>query len=180
MENIPNNQEEFGRLFKAHYPAMVLLARKYVEDTDTARDLAQQVFVNMYEKRAKLTIKTSVKSYLFQAVRNASLNWLNQRKTKAKHEDRILQNTNTSENSDPLEVKELGKLLAGLIEELPPQCRRIFKMNRYEGKRNREIAAELNISIRTVETQISKALKQLRSKIPKELIGLILFFLSQT
>ena len=177
MVQIPDSEEEYAVLFKVHYPSMVLLARKFVGDTDTARDLAQQVFVNLYEKREKIEIRTSLKNYLFQAVRNASLNWLKQQRVKARHNEFILQNTETSSLSDPAEVSELSQTLSRLINELPPRCRRIFIMNRFEGKKNREIAAELNLSIRTVETQISKALKQLRAKIPKELIGILLFFI---
>ncbi len=177
MSPIPNSEAAFEELFKAHYPAMVLYAHKFVGDTDTARDIAQQVFVNIYEKRKELQIRSSMKSYLFQSVRNTALNRLKQQRVWEKHEEHLSKESTAVELvSQTVEFSELRQSLIRLIEELPPRCRDIFKMNRFEGKKNREIAEELNISIRTVETQISKALKFIREKLPKELIGIFVIF----
>lgn len=176
-EQIPHSEAQFEAIFKAHYPGMVLYANKFVQDMDTAKDLAQQVFVTVFEKRKDLQIKTSLKSYLFQAVRNAALNSLNQKKIHQKHEANIIGLQETyQEEGRSLELLELTEKLHKLIDELPPKCSQIFKLNRFEGKKNKEIAETLNISIRTVETQISKALKILREKLPKELISFFLFF----
>ena len=177
MLRIPEEKKDFEQLFKEYYPSMVLYTKRFVEDLDTARDIAQQVFVNIYEKRDRLNISSSVKSYLFQAARNTALNYLEQKKNQQKHKD-ILQETqaHSTEHESDIENSELSKRLYEMIEELPPKCRQIFKMNRFEGKKNKEIAEELDISIRTVETQISKALRALREK-ATQVLGLLLLII---
>ena len=180
-QSIPTTKSEFEALFKAFYPAMVLLARKYVTDTDTAKDIAQQVFVHLYEKRHDLHINSTLKGYLFQSVRNAALNRLNQKKTRERHEVSLQDHSiDFQDAATAMEIRELSDLLVKLIDELPPRCSQIFKMNRFEGKKNKEIAEELNISLRTVETQISNALRLIREKLPKTLSAFLIFLLENT
>lgn len=165
---------DFDSLFRTYYPAAVLFAQKFVSDPNAAKDIAQQVFSKIYEKKDEIKIETSFKAYLFRSIRNTAFTYLKKEKTHLRHSEAAfsLKETATQDN-DPLEYEELVNKITALIEGLPPRCQLIFKMNRFEGKKNKEIAEELGLSIRTVEAQISAALKTLRNKLPKELLILI-------
>lgn len=163
-------KQEFEKIFKDYYPMGVLFARKQVHDMDTAKDIVQAVFVKMYEKGDQININTSIKSYVFQAIRNACINHHKHNQTKNRHSKIILDSSSEAVHDNQLEHKEFENQLNGLIDKLPDRCKLIFRLNRFEGKKNKEIAQELDISIRTVETQISKALKFLRENISKEML----------
>lgn len=165
--NTFKTKSDFERIFKELYPVAVVYARKFVYDLDASQDIAQQVFIKIYEKRDSLEINTSIKSYVFQAVRNSSINYLKQKQTQQKHASFIKERLDVSNNTDTLVASEFEQQVFGLINQLPDRCQQVFKMNRFEGKKNKEIAQDLNISIRTVETQISKALKFLRQNISR-------------
>lgn len=162
--------QEFEKIFKEYYPMGVLFARKQVQDMDTAKDIVQAVFVKMYEKGDKININTSIKSYVFQAIRNACINHHKHNQTKQRHSNIILNRSSEAIIDNQLEHKEFELQIQGVIDQLPDRCKTIFRLNRFDGKKNKEIAKELDISIRTVETQISKALKFLRENISKELL----------
>lgn len=161
---------EFEKIFKEYYPMGVLFARKQVHDMDTAKDIVQAVFVKMFEKRDEIKINTSIKSYVFQSVRNACINHHKHNQTKQRHSKIILDSSTEAVTDNQLEHKEFENQIHEIIDQLPDRCKMIFKLNRFEGKKNKEIAQELDISIRTVETQISKALKFLRENIKKEML----------
>ena len=133
---------------------------------DIAREIVQDFFVRLYEKRLSINIDVSVKSYLYRSVYNCCINYLNQRNIHQKHIKNFEQEKNLEENpEEEMMTVDLQQMIFEIVEQLPARCQRIFKMNRYEGLKNEEIAKKLNLSKRTVETQISKALKILRSKL---------------
>lgn len=155
---------DFDALFRQHYAALVLYGIKFLRDKEQAREIVQEIFMGMYEKRKELTIRSNPKSYLFQSVRNRCINELEKMKTEKKRMDAYGQETQNSYSfSDPLEAAEFEARLYALIDGLPPACRSVFRLSRFEGKSNSEIAQRLDISKRTVETQISKALRILRT-----------------
>lgn len=155
----------YESIFHAYYEALCLFAKKMLGDMDKARDVAQDVFVTLYASKETLQINTSLKSYLFKCVYNACLNNLKQQTVYAHHHEYLKKTTAFIDDHDALLKAELEERIRIAVESLPGQCQRIFKMNRYEGKKNSEIATELGISIRTVETQISKALNMLRANL---------------
>ena len=167
------DKETFEQLFQENYKNLVLYAKKFVMDTEIARDLVQDIFVYLWEKRQKLTINKSLSSYLFRAVRNASINYLKRESTKENYVKDFLINLNegsykTSAREDAHELvvhKDLSKNIETIIETLPEQCRNIFKMSRFRGMKNKEIAEIYAISPRTVETQIYRALKVLKENL---------------
>lgn len=173
------NEAAFDSLFQKYYSQMVVFSRKYVTDLDIARDIAQDVFVKLFENISNIHIETSIKSYLFQSTRNASLNYLQQSKIHLKHHEIIKEEKKDDifDDSNWAEETELEHKIFNAINKLPNQCQRIFKMSRSDGKRNQEIAEELKISRRTVETQISKALKFLRNELSEYISILIIIIL---
>jgi RNA polymerase sigma-70 factor (family 1) len=156
----------FEELFKQYYAPLVAYACRYVSNVDIAREIVQDFFVRFYEKRQTLTIDISVKSYLYRSIYNCCINYINQRNIQEKHLRNIDLERGDEENlENEINTVELQYKIFEVIEELPAKCRKIFKMNRLEGLKNEEIAKQLNLSKRTVETQISKALKVLRKKL---------------
>jgi RNA polymerase sigma-70 factor (ECF subfamily) len=156
-------------IFKDYFLSLCAFAVKYTMDQDEAKDIVHQVFTNLWEKRADIHFDQSIRSYLFTSVHNRCLNFLRDKKKFIKDdlpqtEDALVDYIN---QSDFLEAEELRKEIIIALAELPEGSRKIFKMSRFEGKKYKEIADELNISIKTVETQMSKALKHLKGKLIK-------------
>lgn len=154
-------------LFKEYYQVLVVFANKYLHELEESKELVQNLFVSLYEKREKLVITSSLKSYLFRSVHNRSLNYINSLKIRDKYAKHMKESLAGGENllEQELNKTELEHALYMAIGELPPKCKMIFKLNRFEGLSNTEIAVQLKLSKRTVETQISKALKILRTKL---------------
>jgi RNA polymerase sigma-70 factor (family 1) len=162
----PESIEKFEELFKRYYAPLVVYACKYVSSIDVAREIVQDFFVRLYEKQHSLSISISVKSYLYRSVFNCCINYLNQKSLQDKHLKSIdLDKDDENSLENEINTVELQYQIYKVIDELPAKCKQIFKMNRIEGLKNEEIASRLNLSKRTVETQISKALKILRRKL---------------
>lgn len=168
VRQLKNGEESaYEMLFKEYYQVLVIFANKYLMDIESSKELVQELFVNIYEKRDKIEINSSLKSYLFRSVHNRAINQLSVKKTKNKYAEHVSRTTIIGENSIEKEMNktELEHAVFRAIGELPPKCRDIFKLNRFDGLTNSEIADKLQLSKRTVETQISKALKILRVKL---------------
>lgn len=172
-------EQRIEELFREHYSILTAYANKFLSDLDDSREIVQEVFVHLFDNREKIKIHTSAKAHLFTSVRNSCLNTIRQRKTHSTHHENIkyLSSSLSPEADKILEQTELEHELFKIIDELPEQCQRIFKLNRLEGFTNQEIADQLGISKRTVETQISKALKTLRVKIGPMLAKLIILYM---
>ena len=160
-------------LFKEYYQVLTLFANKYLNDLEQAKELVQDLFVHLYEKRDQLDINSSLKSYLFRSTHNRCLNFINARKIRQKYAAYVNQHSDNTVNTLEQEVNkaELEHALYKAINDLPPRCRSIFKMNRFDGLSNGEIASKLKLSKRTVETQISKALRILRVKLEPYMVA---------
>lgn len=170
------NAYEF--LFRKYYAAMCHYAERFIKDQALAEDVVSQVFFNLFIKRKELVIQ-SIQPYLFFSVRNTALNQLRSRKNLSDIDD-LSENDILSVNalsdynfSSPMLHREAEMLLKNAINTLPPQCREIFLLSRNERLSHKEIAKKLGISVNTVETQMSRAIK----KLSKLLGGYIRLFL---
>ena len=156
------NESAYYQLFENYFEPLTFYANSFTEDVETAKDIVQEVMGQLYEKRAQLQISTSLKSYLYQTVKNKSLNHLKHLKVVSKNHEEIKGGQNESYENLDMEGSELLAKINRILEELPPQCATIFKMSKMEGKSNQEIADELGISKKTVENQLSRALSVFR------------------
>lgn len=158
------DEQVFEKLFKDHYPILCGYARKYLDDVDQAEEIVQEMFFNFWQKREKMEINSSIEAYLFRSVRNSCLNYL--KHLKIREEYRLATNHDIREKEqqvhDNVVTLELQDRIDQVIDQLPPERKKIFKMSRYEELKYKEIAQKLNLSIKTVEAQMSKALKFLR------------------
>ena len=164
-ESIRNsNQGVFELVFNYYYSGLVVYADQIIKNMAVSEDIVQSVFMKLWETREAIEIR-SFRSYFIQCVKNRCIDHLRSQQTKQRLDNRIPDADNLVMDEDLWTKNELSELLENSIEDLPPRCREIFKMSRYENLKIAEIADQLNISKRTVETQISKALKVLRVKL---------------
>ncbi len=157
------NEQQFEQLFRTEYQNLVAYALRYLPDTDEAEEKVQEVFVKLWENRQSLDIKGSVASYLYASVRNACLNDIKHRDVVQKHKEYILHVGSEIEEEESEEHRMIS-LLEEAISTLPDKCQQIFRLNKLEEKKYREIAEELDISVKTVENQMGKALKLIREQ----------------
>ena len=161
------NRKAYEELFLKYYSSLVVFAQKLVNDTDMAKEIVQDTFVHFYEKRVEIKIHTSLKAHLYQSVKNRSLNYIKRENTIRAHHQLIESDLKDSQTvlNQQIEEVELEQRIFEAIKSLPDRCRDIFNKSRFEGMSNQEIADELTLSKRTVETQISKALRIIREKL---------------
>lgn len=166
IQGLSNGDEAaYQELFRQFYEPLCFFANKYLQDLAAAEDLVQELMSYLYENRDRIVISTSLKSFLYRSVTNRSLNQIKHEQVKAENHKDILRRADEGSFEDFMEISELQARINQLIAELPPQCERVFRMSRFEHLSNQEIADELGISKRTVETQISKALGVLRNSL---------------
>jgi RNA polymerase sigma-70 factor, ECF subfamily len=165
--------KEFETLFRAYFKPLVGFSTKYVGDVDDAKGIVHDVYVNLWEKFSSLPSDTNLRSYLYTAVKNRSLNHVRDRK---KHVvlSEASENIHTEENK-AFGTQELETEIELGIAGLPDKCRQVFEMSRMEGLRYSQIAERMNISVKTVEAQMTKAMSHLRLHL-KEFLA-ILFLL---
>jgi len=169
------DDKAFEQMFKAHYKELHSYANVMLRDEDTAEEIVQSMFLKFWEKRELLNVQTSIKAYLYKCVYNDSLNYIKHQKVKTKYQDfaAYTMNDHHEAASSKVELTELQFKLQEALNELPEHCRTIFQMSRFEELKYREIAEQLDLSIKTVENQMGKALKILRLKLA-DFIALIL------
>lgn len=160
--------------FHTYYESLHRYAFTILKDNDQAKDAVQAVFLKLWEKRSTIDEEQSVKSYLYTAVYNYCLNVKRHDKVKDRY---AAESSVTGDDSNQLVSKEISQRIMAQVAALPPQCQLIFTKSRFEGKKYATIAAEMNLSVKTVEAQMGKALKILREKLLDLIISLIIFFL---
>jgi len=170
----------FEKIFKLHYSKLIFFANKFVNDLDTAEELVSETFASLWEKRHKYSFDSSFSGFLYKIVQNRCLNYLKHKKVESEYVNYLFKNNLLNEASDFEEkkfaAKEFEKYILEAINNLPARCREVFKLSRFEQKKNKEIATLLNISNKTVERQMTIALEKLRFRLQHFLV-FILFFL---
>jgi len=162
-----HSEAAFERVFKSHFKALYAYAFFFIKDADVAEDMVQTAFYKLWEKSGKLVIRHSVTAYLYRSVYHECLNYLKHQKVKQAHVSQAihLRDEGSNDVSERVHLRELQAGLSQALEELPEGCRTIFQMSRFESLRYQEIADHLGISVKTVENQMGKALRILRSKL---------------
>lgn len=159
------NSNAFQQVFNDCYESLCQYAFTILKDMDEAEDMVQSTFIKIWENRENLDIKYTLKAYLFKAVYHKCINQLEHRAIKLKYQDHGVRVHSSQVQHPEVFPNELEDNIKKAIGKLPPQCRIIFMMSRYDELRYSEIAQKLNISVNTIENQISKALKILRSEL---------------
>jgi RNA polymerase sigma-70 factor (family 1) len=176
MINIDRNT--FESLFNQYYSGLIVYANRFTNQTEVSEDIVHDVFISLWEKRNSLLME-SAKAYLFSSVRNRCLNHLEQLKVRNEYQEQLLQKGDITGllTWEYYVESELREHIEKAIRQLPPQCQKIFIMNRFDGKSIAQIAEELEISPRTAEKHIEVALKKLRQELADYLPTGLLFWI---
>ena len=172
------NETAFEMLFKTYYQPLCQYAYSFLSDKDEAEEVVQSTFITVWEKRKSIRIETSLKSYLYRSVRNGCLNMIKHVKVKKQFATSEMGGGEPTHEpvSQGLISVELETKIMEAMKALPEQCRLVFQLSRFEELKYSEIASQLNISVKTVENQIGKALKIMRNEL-KEYLPLFIFFI---
>lgn len=172
-----NDKTVFSFIFSTFYKDLVLFSQTFTNDLDISEEIVQEVFVDLWENRQAVNITGSLKSFLVKTVQNKSIDWLRHVKVREKYASFVLGNLDLLEvNPDQyLLVSEIEDKIENLLNELPEDIAKTFKMSRFYGMKYHEIAAKLNVSVRTVEDRVSKALVFFRNELKDYLITLAAF-----
>ena len=171
-----DDEKAFRALFDRYYKYLLVTAYAYVKDENTIRDLAQDVFFEIWRKRNSLNI-SNVKAYLRRSVINKALNFIKAQRMDFEDSNESFDLPEKSNVHENLEAEELQNVINLAIENLPERCRVIFAMRRFEEMSLKEIAAKLEISPKTVENQLTKAMKILRAAVGNYMCLLFFFYL---
>jgi RNA polymerase sigma-70 factor, ECF subfamily len=177
------DEQAFELLFRKFNVRLCIFANKFLNDPEEAQEVVQNVFVKIWEGREEIDPEDSLKSYIFKIVQNLSLNKLRRRKVESRYvEIYKLVYIEQQEISahDSLLARELEESITHSIGKLPTECRKVFELSRIEGLKYREIADTLNISVKTVEAQMSKALRSLRIELSDYLVLLLIALISSS
>jgi RNA polymerase sigma-70 factor (ECF subfamily) len=172
------DKAEFEILFKTYYSSLCAYANSFLKDVPASEDVVQEVMFKVWSGRNNLRITSSLQGYLFRAVRNGCLNVLKHADVLYQYKDRqkISSTDLSSIEEDTVVFSELQMKIRNTIDLLPMERKKIFILSRYEGLSYLQIAEKLEISIKTVENQIGKALKFLRQELAEYLPLLLLLF----
>jgi RNA polymerase sigma-70 factor (ECF subfamily) len=157
------NEESFRKIFHAYYEGLCQYAFTLLRDMDDAEDIVQSMFLKIWEKRETLVISHTIKAYLYKAIYHQCMNQFDHRAVRLKFQEKNKADQLSLVQSPDVFPNELEERIIAAINTLPKQCRTIFMMSRYQEMKYAEIAKALDISVNTIENQISKALKILRA-----------------
>ncbi len=164
-----NNKDEraIELLFERFYEYLCSVVYRVVHDYEAARDVVQDLFFDLWRKRGSIHIETAIRPYLRRAAVNRALNYLKKQKIITSQDEDAAIDIPSDDMSGQLnlEHEELEQRIFNAIDLLPPKCKIVFSMSRFESMSYQEIADTMGISIKTVENQISKALKILRREV---------------
>jgi len=168
-------------LFRKYYRALCSHAVRFVYSKEVAEDIVGDVFLTFWKNQGQIQITTSFRSYLYASVRNRAYNYLQWEFKNDSDIDEIPENIlNQVLEETPqtmLQYDELFLKIEHSITSLPPQCQRVFLLSRFENKKNKEIAEELEIALKTVEAHMMKALSQMRKSLDGYLVSLFIFLI---
>ena len=168
----------FELVFKTYYPGLCIYAQDLVKSADIAEELIQEYFLYLWENHSKIHIKTSIKAYLYRSIHNRCLNYFRDKfpsASKRMHLEQLrpqmeLLSIEIPDNFfDPSFSEQVEVELDQAIDNLPEQCKEIFRMSRYDNLSYPEISSRLKISLSTVKTQMSRAMKKLSERMDKYL-----------
>lgn len=163
--------DQFKTCFEAYFEGLFVYACTLVKDHAEAKDTVQTAFIKLWEQRYRYREQEAAKAFLYKVVYRLGLNALRNRKIRNRHHDRLAKYGEEPARF-PAEDKELREKIRAAIDTLPERCREVFLKVRLEGMKYREVAAEMGISEKTVETQLLRAMRSLRQRLPDTMIAM--------
>ncbi len=177
-----NNKLVFDYVFNYYYSSLCHFAVRFTNDKTAAEDIVQDFFVKLWLEHSQINVTSSLKAYLFTAIKNKCIDFQKHQKVETKYKNKI--NLSSPQSELSLEYlyaeTELRTIIEKSMLKLTPRCREIFEMSRFKGLSNQQIADSLNLSKRTVELQITNALKTLRIELSEFLPLIVIHFIFDT
>jgi len=177
------NQDAYTLIFNEYFSRLCQFAATYVIDPSEAKNIVQDVFVKLWETRQNIRENTSILSYLLTITKNSCLDFLKHKQVEYKYQKLVVKNHNELELNyyalkrleiDLLDYNEIEQIIEKTLSSLSPQCQQVFRMSRFENLSNPEIAEKLEIGIKAVEANITRALKIFRNELKDYITILIL------
>jgi RNA polymerase sigma-70 factor (ECF subfamily) len=161
---------QFELLFRSSYVSLVRYAKTLIKDHDTAEEIVQDLFVRLWQDKEKIKIESSLNGYLYRSVHNRCLHYIEHNRVVERHAEEMSYRQPDSPEipSEILNYKELQAKVASILEKLPDRCGQIFCMSRFEGLKYNEIAEKLSVSVKTVEANMGRALKEFRKELTEQ------------
>ncbi|HZL10339.1 MAG TPA: RNA polymerase sigma-70 factor [Prolixibacteraceae bacterium] len=177
---IDGDEIAFKYFFDTYYDDLCNFVNGYLRDETFSEDVIQNIFIYLWEKKDSLPFNCSIKSYLYTASKNKSLNFIRNAKNKNKIVLELFDQSDifSDESADQfLEFEELKTIISNAIEVLPPKCKTVYKLSRDDGLTNKEIAERLGITIKTVENQMTIAIRKIKDFLQPYQDQIFIFFI---
>ncbi|MDI1356406.1 MAG: RNA polymerase sigma-70 factor [bacterium] len=172
---MPEQSDSFEKMYKAHYKALRNAAQNVIGDAEAAHDIVQEVFLKIWPRREELATILNQKAYLFRAVINSSITYLASNKKKVRMGEMKIESHERTDSQ--VMTRELREKIQHALDSLPPKCKAIFVLSRFEEMKYKQIAEALGLSLKTVENQMGIALKKMKDELKNylgnELLSLI-------
>jgi RNA polymerase sigma-70 factor (family 1) len=170
-----DNKEAFKFLYNRYHRKLYYFSLKYLRNTEDAAELVQSVFISIWEHRKSLDERMAVKSYIYRSAVNYIYNYMKKRAIHTRFIESELQKDEVLSNQtlDQVLLHDLEKSIDLIVEKLPPRQQKIFRLSRFDGLSHEIIAQQLNLSVRTVENQIHRALSIIKIKLKDSIYFLL-------
>jgi RNA polymerase sigma-70 factor, ECF subfamily len=161
------DRQAFELLFRKYFARLCIFSAKFLDDPEESRETVQDVFARLWEGRDDIDCEENLEAYLFRITQNTCINKLRHNKVKSKYAEiyKMVYIDNEISPHESFIANELNDRINVSVSNLPPRCKSVFEMSRFDGLKYNQIATILNISVKTVEAQMSKALKILRTEL---------------
>lgn len=168
----------FSGIYTAYYQDLVLFATRFTHDLNNAEEIVQDTFVRLWEEHESVKVNISLKSYLLKIVQNKCIDWYRHKKIMQTHNNFVIGSSPQFiyDTDSYILYSELQEQIEAALCKLPKDISEVFKMSRNKGLKYHEIADILNVSVRTIEVRIGKALAMLRNHLKEYFVIIIVFF----
>lgn len=159
-----NNEDAFKSLYDRYSKKIYYFSLRYLASKEETEELVQSIFINLWERRRSLDATLTIKSYIYRSAVNYITNYLRKKAIRTRFNETEIQKAEIPSNHiyEQVFLHDLERTITSVVETLPTQQQKIFRLSRYEGLTNKEIAGKLDLSVRTVENQMYRVLKVLR------------------
>lgn len=168
-----DDQEAFKKLFFNFYPSLCVFAQRYISSPEVCEDIVQEIFYNLWKNRKKIEVTSSFRNFLITSVKNGCTDYLRKKSVRQNYAKRQTAHEVMDTPEEIYTISELEVMLHASLEQLSPNVKRAFELSRFENMTYNKIAEKMNISPKTVEAYISKALSTLRTEL-KDYLPLLL------
>lgn len=171
-----DDKKAFEELFHEFYPALCIFAQRYISSRESCEDIVQDTFYQIWTKRKEIVITSSFRNFLITSVKNNCIDTLRKQHIREKHANRFEWNESTETPYEIYSLSELEEIITNALNKLPDNIQKAFRFSRFEEMTYSQIAVEMGLSQKTIESYISKALEQLRESLHDYIPLISLFF----